>query len=100
MTKSKAKAQIRIVLDGFDFTDVHLAMTALKRKWKFENGLRVPSYQELEHNAKLILEKVADSKDDVASFSIGGFEATKQDNILQLRFILVSSNPLNALLNS
>jgi hypothetical protein len=95
----RKKEQIKLVLDGFNFKNVHVAMTALNWKWKFENGSRVPSYQELEHNAKLQLEKVSDSEDENAISEIWGMEASKQNGILQLRFILESSNPLGSLLN-
>lgn len=95
----RKKEQIKLVLDEFDFKKLHLAMSAVNWKWKFENGSRVPTYQELEHNAKLQLEKVADSKEENITFELGGFEASKQDGILQLRFIFESSNPLGSLLN-
>ena len=100
MKKAKAKEQIDLILEGFDFKKVHIGMTAVDWKWKFENGIRVPTYQELQHNAKIQLEKVAASEDDTAIFSLGGFEASKQDNVLQLRFIFALSNPLGLLLNS
>jgi hypothetical protein len=95
----KKKEQIKLVLDEFDFKKVQSVMNFLNWKWKFENGSRVPSYQELEHNAKLQLEKVADANEENAIFELGGFEASKQDGVLQLRFILESSNPLGSLLN-
>ena len=95
----RKKEQIKLVLDGFNFKNVHVAMTALNWKWKFESGSRLPSVQELEHNAKLQLEKVAESKEENDVLELGGFEASKQDGILQLRFVLESSNPLGSLLN-
>jgi hypothetical protein len=94
----KKKEQIKIVLDEFDFKKIHLAMSAVNWKWRFDNGSRVPSYQELEHNAKLQLEKVADCKEESAVIELGGFEASKHNGILQLRFIFESSNPLGSLL--
>lgn len=99
MKKAKAKEQIDLILESFDFKKVHSTMTFLDWKWRFDNGIRVPTYQELQHNAKLQLEKVAESKEETATCSIGGFRAYKEGNILQLSFILTSSNPLGNLLN-
>lgn len=94
------KEQIKIVLEDFDFHKVHKAMTHLGIKWRFENGIRVPTYQELEHNSKLYLEKVASSKEEVATFKLGGLCASKEGGVLQLQFILEESNPLGSLFNS
>lgn len=96
----KNKEQIKIVLEDFDFKKVHRAMTHEGLKWRFENGIRVPTLQELEHNAKLYLEKVASSKEEIAIFKLGGFCASKEGGILQLQFILEESNPLGSLFNS
>ena len=96
----KNKEQIKIILEDFDFKKVHKAMIAVDWKWKFQNGRRIPSYQELEHNAKITLEKVASSKEEVVVFKLGGFCASKENNILQLQFILEESNSLSYLLNS
>lgn len=91
--------QIKVILEDFDFKKVHSTMTFLNWEWKFENGRRVPSYQELEHNAKMQLRKAWESKENYECVSLGGFEAVKMDGVLELRFVLEISNPLSKLFN-
>lgn len=97
----KNKEQISFIMSQFDFEKIHSVMKFLKWKWKFSNNeFRVPNIEELKIAAINCLNKVATSHDEVDHFSIGGFEADKINNVLELRFILDKSNPLSQMLHT
>ncbi len=98
--KNKKEEQIKFILDDFDFKKIHSVMKFLTLKWKFNKDIyKVPNIAELRNAAELCLNKVANSPDEISHFSIGGFEADKIENTLELRFVLDKVSPLNQLLN-
>lgn len=94
----KKDEQIKLVMEEFNFEKIHSVMTHQQMKWNFGGGdKRIPTIEELKHNAELQLRKAM--ANELGYFSLGGFEASFENNILQLRFILETSNPLGALFN-
>jgi len=94
------KEQIKLIMNDFDFKKIHSTMKFLNWKWSYENGeKKVPTVSDLISVAEFCLNKVANSTDDSTTFNVGGFEADKKDNMLELRFILEKVNPLSSLFN-
>lgn len=91
----RTKEQINLLMDDAAFfKQVHSIISKEDMKWKFPDGIRIPTSDEIKHNAKLILEKLAASDENDAIITVGKFEASKQEGILQLRFVLACTNPL------
>lgn len=77
--------------EGFNFTNVHKAMTAVGWVWSFgkdENGIEnlgVPSLETIKNHAWVILKKAYDEE---RHFSTGGFSAGWESGELYLVFTL------------
>jgi len=74
------KITIEEVLENFDFYKVRKVMKFIKMKWPDGEGeLKVPSIQELEEQARNLLEssieQVFKDKENVGYASSGGFQA-------------------------
>lgn len=82
-----------------DFAGIQKAMAAMNIGWTYDTGKQVPSVSDLRSIAEQCLNKVAYSKED-STYSCGGFEAERLNNILELRFVLERVNPLKTLLNT
>lgn len=71
--------QIQVILDGFDFGQVHKAMVALDWKWHMDAPIeRVPSVADLKKESGRLLNKIVKSLDkdgDTNWISTGGFKA-------------------------
>lgn len=91
----RAKEQINLLMDDSAFfKQVYSIISNEEIKWKFPDGVRIPTLEEIKHNARLILEKLAASEEPDAIITVGKFEASKQEGVFQLRFILACTNPL------
>lgn len=98
--KDKLKEQFTMILDDFNFKEIHEVMTFLGWKWKPKNApATIPTLEELKQVATDCLYKVANSEEESVIISMGPFEAQKIENTLELSFILQRVNPLNTLLN-
>jgi len=94
----KYKEQIKCIMQDCDFAGIQKAMIAMNIGWTYENGKQTPSISDLKSIAEQCLNKVAYSKEE-STYSCGGFEAEKINNILELRFVLERISPLKILLN-
>lgn len=83
----KKKEAIDSILDNFDFERVHKAMTALNWTWITTKG--VPEIPDLRQKARELLKDVSKRKSGT-TVGTGGFEASKEDGVLQLEFVLYS----------
>lgn len=95
----KYKEQIKMIMQDCDFAGIQKAMTALNICWTYDNGKQIPSVSDLKSIAEQCLNKVAYSQED-STYSCGGFEAERMNNILELRFVLERVSPLKTLLNN
>ena len=89
------KNQIEFILGECDFQTIHNIMTTMNLTWKFHGKPEsVPTIEDIKEKSLSLLEQVSISTedDDVVSFS--GIETHKLNNILELRFVPVRSNPL------
>lgn len=79
------------ILDEFDFHKVRKAMKAVGWKWgvtrKGCHKLDLPTIDELKEQAIRLLQEVM-TRD--TTISCGGFEASKNDNLLSLKFCIDS----------
>lgn len=94
------KNQIKFIIAECDFQTIHNIMTTMNLTWKFHNKPEsVPTIKDIKEKALSLLEEVSISieNDDVVSFS--GIEAHKLNNVLELRFVPVRSNPLGSFFN-
>lgn len=82
----KKKKAIEHILDNFDFERVHKAMTALDWEWASTDG--VPEIPDLRKKARRLLKDVAKRKEDKFFTGTGGFEVSKEDGILELKFVI------------
>lgn len=80
----KDKKMIKDILKNFDFKSVHKAMEALNWTWDSTDG--VPSVKQLKKKAKKELQEVLEK--DCRECGTGGFEASYEDGILTLKFVL------------
>lgn len=98
--KEQLKEQVVMILEDFNFKEIHDVMAFLGWKWKNSNTPdSVPLIEELKSVAEMCLTKAAESSDETAICAIGPFEAEKIQNTLQLTFVLQRINPLSQLLN-
>jgi hypothetical protein len=82
----KKKKAIENILDNFNFESVHKAMTVLNWTWYFTDG--VPKISDLRKEARRLLKDVAKRKEDKFFTGTGGFEVSKEDGILELKFVI------------
>jgi len=82
----KKKEAIEHILDNFDFERVHKAMTALDWEWASTDG--VPEIPDLRKEVRILLKDVSKRKEDKFFIGTGGFEVSKEDGILQLKFVI------------
>lgn len=82
--------QIEYILDEFPFDDVWQAMRTVGWKWGYAKGMRDPTFVELRHRAKRLLEQAA--SESLISIGSGGFEARCDDGVLELRFVLAKAS--------
>ena len=82
----KKKEAIEHILDNFDFEIVHKAMTALDWEWASTDG--VPEIPDLRKKARRLLKDVSKRKEDKFFTGTGGFEVSKEDRILELKFVI------------
>jgi len=85
--------QIEFVLEGFNFKKMQIVLEALFLS-EGKTRMDVPSLKELREIGKTCLEK-ADEKNGI--FEYGMFEAIKEGEIFELRFVVEKSNPLSHL---
>lgn len=97
----KAKEQIDLILDTFNFKNVQVALTALGRTWAQGNEIpKIPTEDEIKNLAEFLLQKAANSTEENAYYEVCGLEAEKIDNtLIELRFVLERANPLKSLHN-
>lgn len=96
----RAKEQIDMILEDFNFKTVHSTLTALGIKWaQGDKTPKVPTEDEIKNLAEFLLQKAAMSKKENDYYEICGLEAEKIKNILELRFVLERASPLKPLLN-
>ena len=95
----RKKNQITEIINIFDFQKINSVMKFLDIKWPLKGGDRVPTVEELKSTALLCLASVSESEDATANHTLCGFEASKEEEILQLSFILERASPLSPLLN-
>lgn len=98
--KDKLKEQYLIIMNDFNFKEIHEVMTFLRWEWKPTNQpAAIPSVDAIKQVASDCLERVIDSEEDSVTATMGPFEAQKIQNTLELTFILQRVNPLGTLLN-
>lgn len=85
----KDKKLVKTILKNFDFEKVHIVMTALNWGWHDTNG-EVPSVPEMKTLAKKLLKEVLETDNRLCA--TGGFEATYQNGILELKFVVSEWN--------
>lgn len=97
----KAKEQIELILETFNFKNVQSTLAALGRTWAQGNEIpKIPTEDEIKNLAKFLLQKTANSAEENAYYEICGLEAEKIDNtLIELRFVLERANPLKSLHN-
>lgn len=85
--------QLKSILSKFDFKKVEVVVHALNQTWVDEDGKKyTPSIDDLKSVAEYCLIQVIKNKDKEAVFSIGGFEALKIENQIELRFVVEQKN--------
>jgi len=95
----KYKEQIKCIMQDFNFVGLNKAMTAMNIGWSYESGNQIPSVSDLKSIAERCLNNAAYSKNESSEYAIGGFEATKINNVLELRFVIERVSTLKFLLN-
>lgn len=99
--KNTLKEQIEMIMEDFNFKEVHDIMKLVNWKWKTSKApASVPPIEDLKSIALKCLTQAANLEDKYSNFSIGPFEAERTENILELKFVLQRANPLGHLLNS
>lgn len=89
------KNQIKFILEECDFQTIHNIMTTMNLTWKFHNKPEsVPTLEDIKEKSLSLLEEVSISTEDDDVISFSGLEAHKLNNVLELRFVPVRSNPL------
>ena len=90
MITEEIQNKIDEILDNFDFVKVHKVMEHLDWKWSTENGVRIPTIQELRVEARGLLKSTI--KENISCISTGGFHAEKitdeTGTSLALRFVI------------
>lgn len=101
MNREKIDEQAVLIMEEFDFKQVHEVMKHQNIKYQIGTGKSVVLTEEqLRSVAAECLNKVIKSKELNASSEICGFEAEKIEDLLELRFVLQRVNPLKSLLNT
>ena len=91
--------QKEIILSDFDFKKVQRVMKALKWQWVGKDGVKyTPNEDDLSIVAGFCLSQVIKSRSDEDMCCIGGFEALRVNNVLELRFVVEKANPLSKIL--
>lgn len=81
--------QVEYILDEFAFDDVWQAMRTVGWRWGTGVKQHYPTFTELRRMARQLLEAAAKEQTRYAS---GGLEATYEDGVLELRFVLASAS--------
>jgi len=86
---------IKFIIDNFDFVKVEKIMTYLNWSWLTNDGYKIPSVDQLKNEALSLLFNAYNS--NVTTMSTGGFKVTKNEDYLDLEFVLedASSEILN-----
>lgn len=96
---NKLKEQKKIILEDFDFKKVENIMRLLNWQWQREDNKKfTPSIADLIEVATHCLDELIKNNEQDDVVSIGGFEAIKVKDLLELRFIIEKSNSLSSLL--
>lgn len=77
---------IKFIIDNFDFAKVEQIMIFLNWNWFTSLGYKIPSIDELKNEAFSLLINAYNS--DVTTISTGGFKVTKNNDYLDLEFVL------------
>ena len=82
--KTSYEEQIETIMNSFDFVIVCRAMQAVD--WHWHDLDHTPNVDELRQGARDLLNTIV--KEDAKVMSTGGFEVTKLNNVLILKFVL------------
>ena len=89
--------KINEVLENFNFDKVQMVMDFLHWKWINNGTFAIPSYYRMIENAKDLLYRCKNSKDETVTISTGGFVAHKNkneegENLYSLSFVICESS--------
>lgn len=88
------KEQIEYALRELNIDAIQKTMSHLNIKWTDSSSeeKRVPSFDDVKNVARYCMEEAFKSIDK--EFSIGGFEATIESGIVEIKFVLTKGSPL------
>ena len=92
MKKKTADKLIKIILEDFDFEQIHAFMKGADWRWynpKIDG--EIPSVKDLEKEAKMLLRYVCYNGKKHAWAYSGGLEAVRRGDEAELRFLLTSA---------
>jgi hypothetical protein len=96
MKKSRKKSNhdlIEDIMNDFDFDKVRKVMVVLN--WHWSQVEQTPTVDEMKRTARRLLRDLCEN-DEIDFVSTGGFEASKRDGGLELRFIAEEAwGPIN-----
>jgi hypothetical protein len=80
---------IKTIIENFNFEKVHKVMTMLNWEWFNNDGMGVPTIDQLKDTAISLLNDVFEFETrDYEYCSSGGFKATRYDDYLELSFYI------------
>lgn len=90
-TKDQLKLQVEVIMQDFDFENVHRIMKFLNWKWATSDGMKVPSIENMKKTAQELLDDVVEESAKTPEHNYietGGFRASYSNiNGMSLQFI-------------